>query len=160
MFYGPPVPIRHVAVYRRIASGRIPLVGSGGYARSLTHIDNLLQGARLALRKSAANGQVYNIADRDAYTTKQVVEAMARALGTRPKYIRLPALAANVAYGADWLLSMLGVYQQAIHLVSEANWNVGVSIDKARRELGYAPQVAIEAGMRGAVDWCRERGLL
>jgi len=160
MFYGPPVPPRHVEVYRRIASGRMPLVGGGDYARSLTHIDNLVQSARLALSKAAADGQVYNIADSEPYTTKTVVEAMARALGVTPRYLRLPALAADVAYEADWLLATFGMYQKELHLVGEATWNVGVSIDKARRELGYAPTVAIDEGMRGAVQWCRERGLL
>ncbi|MGO9837845.1 MAG: NAD-dependent epimerase/dehydratase family protein [Polyangiaceae bacterium] len=160
MFYGPPVPLRHVEVYRRVATGRMPLVGGGDYARSLTHIDNLVQGARLALSKAAANGQVYNIADREPYTTKKVVEAMARALGVPPRYLPLPALAADVAYQADWLLSTFGMYQRTLHLVGEATWNVGVSIEKARRELGYEPTVAIDEGMRGAVEWCRERRLL
>jgi nucleoside-diphosphate-sugar epimerase len=149
MFYGPPVPPRHVDVYRRVRSSRMPLVGGGGYARSLTHIDNLVQGVRLALRVPQAVGQVYNVADRDPYTTKQVVDAMARALGVEPRYIPLPAVAADVAYRVDSLLSTLGRYHQTTHLVGEATWNVGVSIDKARDELGYRPQVGIDEGMRG-----------
>ncbi len=160
MFYGPPVPTRHAEVYRRVMSGRMPLVGGGDYARSLTHIDNLVQGARLALSKAAAGGQVYNIADSEPYTTKRVVDAMARALGVRARYVPLPAVVASVAYDADWLLSTFGIYQRTLHLVGEATWNVGVSIDKARRELGYAPTVAIDEGMRSAVQWCREHGLL
>jgi nucleoside-diphosphate-sugar epimerase len=160
MFYGPPVPPRHVEIYRRIVSGRMPLVGGGHYARSLTHIDNLVQAVRLALSKPAANGQVYNIADREPYTTKGVVEAMARALGVRPRYLPLPAVASRIAYEADWFLSTLGIYQKTIHLVGEATWNVGVSIEKAQRELGYEPRVGIDAGMQGAVDWCRQEGLL
>jgi nucleoside-diphosphate-sugar epimerase len=160
MFYGPPVPQRHVDVYRRLLSGRMPLVDGGNYTRSLTHIDNLVQAIRLALCMGAARGQVFNIADSEPYTTKGVVEAMARALGVEPRYLRLPAAAADIAYRADWLLSTVGLYQQTVHIVGEANWNVGVSIDKARRALGYAPRVGIDEGMRGAVAWCRERGLL
>jgi nucleoside-diphosphate-sugar epimerase len=160
MLYGPPVPARHVDVYRRIAHGRMPLVGSGDYARSLTHIDNMLQGVRLALTSAAANGHVFNIADAEAYTTRSVVEAMARALGVQPRYLPLPAAAAKLAYGVDWLLGALGRYQQEIHLVGESDWNVGVSIDKARRLLGYEPRVAIDEGMRGAIDWCRSRGMI
>lgn len=160
MFYGPPVPQRHVDVYRRIACGRMPLVGGGDYSRSLTYIANLIQGVRLALSRPSAAGQIYNIADAQPYTTRQVTEAMARALGVTPRYIPLPALTASVAYRADCLLSTLGLYQQAIHLLGEANWNVGVSIEKARRELGYAPQVAIEEGMKAAMRWCQEQGML
>jgi nucleoside-diphosphate-sugar epimerase len=161
MLYGPPVPQRHVDVYRRIQTGRMPLVGHGDYARSLSHIDNVVQGVRLALTAdSRADGQVFNIADADPYTTRAVVEAMARALGVRPRYLRLPAVAAKVAYGVDWMLASLDRYQQEIHLVGESDWQVGVSIAKARQVLGYAPTVAIDEGMRGAIVWCRERGLL
>jgi nucleoside-diphosphate-sugar epimerase len=160
MFYGAPVPKRHVEVYRRILRGRMPLVGGGDYARSLTYIDNLVQALRLSLSKKSAAGQVYNIADREPYTTRQVTEAMARALGVEARYVRLPEVAANVAYHMDSLLSTLGMYQQALHLVGEANWNVGVSIDKAHEQLGYAPRFAIDEGMQAAVKWCRDQGML
>ena len=160
MFYGAPVPERHVEVYRRILHGRMPLVGGGDYARSLTYIDNLVQALRLSLSKPSAAGQVYNIADREPYTTRQVTEAMARALGVQARYVRLPEVAANIAYRMDSLLSTLGMYQQTLHLVGEADWNVGVSIDKAHEQLGYAPSVAIDEGMQAAVQWCRDHGLL
>jgi nucleoside-diphosphate-sugar epimerase len=160
MFYGPPVPSRHVDIYRRMDSGWMPLVGGGGYARSLTHIDNLVLALRLALTKPAGSWQVYNIADREPYTTKQVVDAMASAVGVRPRYVPIPAFAAEIAFRVDTFLSMLDYYQQTLHLAGEATWNVGVSIDKARRELGYEPQVALDEGMRGAVEWCRAQGLL
>jgi len=45
MFYGPPVPARHVEIYERIQHARMPLIGHGNYARSLRgHIDNLALG--------------------------------------------------------------------------------------------------------------------
>ncbi len=160
MFYGPPVPPRHVEVYRRILRGRMPLVGGGGYARSLVYIDSLVACVRLALVRPAAAGNVYYVADRHPYTTRGVVEAMAKALGVEPRYLPLPAIAAKAAYWTDQLFAMAGRYQQEVHLVGEGDWNVGLSIEKARRELGYEPKVAIEEGMQRAVDWCRSRGLL
>ena len=160
MFYGPPVPPRHVEIYRRIRSGWMPLVGGGGYRRSLTHIDNLVQAVRLALTRANADRQTYYVADADPYTTRGVVDAMARALGVKPRYLHLPAFAARAAYAADRVLARQGLYAQAVHLVGEADWNVGVSIEKARRELGYEPRVAIDEGMRQAVEWCRDRALL
>ncbi len=138
----------------------MPLVGGGEYARSLVYIDNLVQCVRLALTKEAAARQVYYVADRAPYTTRRVVEAMAQALGVAPRFLPLPAVAADLAYHADRCLSMMGIYQPTIHLVGEANWNVGVSIDKARAELGYDPRVEIDEGMRASIDWCREHRLL
>ena len=160
MFYGPPVPKRHLEIYRRILYGRMPLVGGGQYARSLTHVDNLMQGCELAMTHPRAVGQTYYIADRAAYTTRQVVDSMAEALGTSPRYLRLPALIGTLAYHVDSFLSLMGRYWQTVHLVGESNWHVGVSCEKACRELGYEPRMALREGMRQAIDWCVSRGLL
>ena len=160
MFYGPPVPQRHVEVYRRIQSSFMPLVGGGRYARSLVYIDNLVQAVRLALTRDEAVGQTYYIADADHYTTRDVVDAMAAAVGVTPRYLRLPATMAKLAYELDRAASIHDLYFQELHLLGEADWNVGVSIDKARRELGYAPTTGLREGMRNAVAWCRAKGLL
>lgn len=160
MFYGPPVPPRHVEIYRRILAGRMPLVGGGQFARSLSHIDNLVQGSRLAMVHPAAPGQTYYITDRPIYTTRQIVEAMAEALGCAPRYLPLPRVVGPIAYGVDVTVSLLGFYWQTVHLVGESDWHVGVSCGKAERELGYAPRVELSEGMRQAIAWCRSRGLL
>jgi nucleoside-diphosphate-sugar epimerase len=160
MFYGPPVPARHIDVYRRIMAGRMPLVGGGDFARSVVHIDNLIQCCRLALGHPAAAGQTYYVADRQVHTTRSVVEAMARALGVPPRFLPLPRLVAPVAYLGDMALAACGLYWQTLHLVGEADWHVGVSIAKAERELGYAPAVALDEGLAQAIAWCRDHGHL
>jgi len=160
MFYGPPVPTRHIEIYRRLMHGRMPLVGGGGYARSLTHIDHLVQACRLALAHPRAAGETFFIADAQPSTTRGVVEAMARALGVTPRYLPLPALAARIAYAGDCTLAAAGLYSQPLHLLGEADWHVGVSSAKATQLLGYAPTVSLDDGMARAVAWCRERGLL
>ncbi len=160
MFYGPPVPARHVEVYQRVLRGRMPLVGDGQFARSLTYIDNLVQACWLAMAHPAASGQTYFISDRPVYTTRQVVEAMAVALGVPPRFLPLPRGVAPVAYRLDLALARAGLYWQTLHLVGEADWHVGVSCEKACRELGYAPTVELHEGMKRAVAWCRATGKL
>jgi nucleoside-diphosphate-sugar epimerase len=160
MFYGSPVPERHVDIYRRILSGSMPLVGHGNYRRSITHIDNLVQAARLALRSHEASGQTYYIVDRDVYTTLSIMEAMAEALEVKPRFVRVPAAAGPLAHVADNVLTSLGMYSIPIHLVGESHWHIAISPKKAMRELGYAPTGSLREGMREAVRWCREQGLL
>ena len=160
MFYGPPVPPRHVEIYRRIVSGRMPLVGDGRYDRSVTYIGHLVEACRLALLHPRAPGEVFYIADREPCTTREVVEAMAEALGVEARYLRLPALAARVAFAVDRMAASAGIYLQPVHLLGEADWNVGVSVDKAVELIGYDPKTSLREGMRSAVDWCRAQGLL
>ena len=160
MFYGPPVPQRHVEIYRRILHGRMPLVGGGRFARSLTYIENLVQACRLAMNHPAAAGQTYYISDRPIYTTRQIVEAMAEALQTQASFVPLPCLAGRMAYAVDRALAALGIYWQTAHLLGESHWHVGVSCEKACRELGYRPTVTLAEGMRQSLAWCVSRGLL
>jgi nucleoside-diphosphate-sugar epimerase len=160
MFYGPPVPARHIEVYRRIISGKMPMVGDGSFARSITYIDTLVQATRLAITEAAAGGQTYYIVDAQPYTTRQITEAMAAALGVRPKFLWLPTAVAPAAHALDKMLAASGIYWQNLHLVGEADWHVGISPAKAIQQLGYRPEVDLPEGMRRAVEWCRTNGKL
>jgi nucleoside-diphosphate-sugar epimerase len=160
MFYGPPVPSRHIDIYKRILNGRMPFIGDGNYKRSLVYIDNLLQACFLAIFKTAAINKIYYIADDEIYTTRKVIEAMAKSLEVEPKYFKLHSGVAKVAHLIDSSLAAMGFYWQNIHLLGEADWNVGVSIEKAKTELGYAPTVGLEVGMRNAIGWCKKNELL
>lgn len=160
MFYGPPVPARHVDIFKRIRRGRLPLVGGGDYARSLTYIDDLVAGILLCLEHPKAAGEVFNICDARAYTTREVCEAMAAALGVPARFVPLPGFSATVAYGIDCMVSALGFYALPFHLLGEANWNVGCSSRKATELLGFKPTVDVCEGYRRAVAWCKERKLL
>jgi nucleoside-diphosphate-sugar epimerase len=160
MFYGPPVPQRHVDIFRRIQRGRLPLVGGGAYARSLTYIDDLVEGTLLSMTHPKAAGEIFNLCDARPYTTREVCEAMAAALGVPARFIPLPSLAATVAHGIDSALAACGLYSMNFHLLGEANWNVGCSSRKAQEVLGFKPTVDVCEGYRRAVAWCRERKLL
>lgn len=160
MFYGPPIPQRHVDIFRIIKSGRLPMVGDGSYARSLSYIDDLVQGILLCLTHPAAAGEIFYLCDERPYTTREVCEAMAAALGAPARFISLPAVTATVALGIDRLVSATGLYAMNFHLLGEANWNVGCSSAKATRLLGYRTTVDVWEGYRRAVAWCREHKLI
>ena len=97
------------------------------FARSLSHIDNVLQGCRLASPHPGAAGQTYYITDRQTYTTKQIFEAMAIALGVVPRFIRLPRLTGQMAHALDLALASTGLYWQTLHVAGESDWHVGAS---------------------------------
>ena len=160
MFYGPPVPARHVDIFKRIKYGRLPLVGGGLYDRSLSYVDDLAAGIILCLNHPRAAGEVFTLCDSRVYSTLEVCEAMAAALTVKPCYLRLPSICATTAWIIDRALNSVGLYNMPFHLLSEANWNVGCSNRKAAELLGFAPTVDIKEGYRRAVAWCREKKLL
>jgi nucleoside-diphosphate-sugar epimerase len=160
MFYGPPVPDRHVDIYRRIISGRMPIVGGGVYRRSITYIDNLIQATKLAISHPAAAGEAFYVVDEPIYTTRTITEMMAQALSVPLRVLSLPGFVGEVAYRTDRLLATAGIYWQDLHLVGESHWHVALSCDKIKKTLGYAPKVELAEGMRRAVSWCRSQGKL
>ena len=160
MFYGPPIPQRHVDIFRRIQAGRLPMVGDGRYARSLSYIDDLVQGILLCLTHPAAPGNTFYLCDAQPYTTREVCEAMAAALGVPARFFPLPVASAKLAYAVDRLVSATGFYSMNFHLLGEADWNVGCSSERAAEMLGYRTTVDVWEGYRRAVAWCRKRKLI
>jgi nucleoside-diphosphate-sugar epimerase len=165
-FYGPLQPPRQTLFFEMIRDGKGPIVGGGDNRRSMAYIDNLCQGLLLAEATERANGEVYWIADERPYTMNEVLDTVERLLegefGMRcaHKRLNLPGIASEIAWLVDWSLQALGLYHQKIHVLSEMNKTIACSVDKAKRELGYAPPVALEEGMRRSIAWCVAEGLL
>jgi len=65
---------------------------------------------------------------------------------------------ARVATKVDAALQSQGRYLQAVHVLGELKDTIACDISRARKELGYAPTVALYDGMRASVRWCLERG--
>ena len=163
-FYGPFQPPRQTVFFKMIRDGKGPIVGDGDNLRSMAFIENLARGILLAARTPRAAGQIYWIADAEPYTMNQVVGAVERLLEEefgipcKRGRMRLPGVASEVAWMVDKSLQAAGLYHQKIHVLSEMNKNIACSVEKARRELGYAPKVALEEGMRRSIADLLRRG--
>ena len=164
-FYGPDQPPRQTLFFRMVKSGKAPIVGNGANLRSMGYVDNLSQGLVLAATHPAAAGQIYWIADRRPYAMTEIIDTIERLLEEEfhipvaHRRMRLPGFAGTIAEAADTVLQGAGLYAQKIHVLSEMNKTIACSIQKAERELGYRPQVALEEGMRRSIQWCIDRGI-
>ncbi|MEZ4221811.1 MAG: NAD(P)-dependent oxidoreductase [Polyangiaceae bacterium] len=165
-FYGPYQPPRQTLFFEMIRDGKGPVVGGGENRRSMAYIDNLCQGLLLADARDAAAGGTYWIADERPYTMNEILDTVERLLeqefGIPCKHgrLRLPGLASQVAWLCDWSMQAVGLYHQKIHVLSEMNKTIACSVEKAKAELGYRPEIALEEGMRRSIAWCIRQGLL
>lgn len=163
-FYGPRQSIRQTEFFSMIRDGRGPLIGGGQNYRSMAYIDNSCQGLLLAARLDAAVGQTYWFADRTPYSLKEVIDTVETVLerdfgvAVAHRRLRLPSLASKAARVADGLVQGLGFYVKRVHVLGELDRTIAVTIEKAERELGYDPKVALEEGMRRSIAWLLERG--
>jgi nucleoside-diphosphate-sugar epimerase len=165
-FYGPHQPARQTQFFRLIRAGRFPILGDGTQKRSMAYVDNICQGLLLVAATPAADGQAYWIADARPYAINEIVATVRQlleeefGLACARRALRLPAVVATAAGLADGALQALGRYNQPIHVLGEMSHTIACSIDKARRELGYAPTVALAEGMRESIRWCLANGIV
>jgi nucleoside-diphosphate-sugar epimerase len=165
-FYGPWQPPRQTLFFRMIRDGKAPIVGSGENRRSMSYVDNTSQGLILAATSAKAIGKTYWLADERPYTMNEIVDTVEKLLETEfgqkcaHKRMRLPGIASTVAYGIDATAQACGVYLQKIHVLSEMNKTIACSVARASSDLGYAPKVSLEEGMRRSLKWVVQNGLL
>lgn len=160
-FYGPNQPKRQTKFFKMIGKGNPLVFGSGLNFRSMSYVDNTSQAMILAATKKEAAGQTYWIADERPYTTLEIYQTVAELLEVKnfkPRF--LPDLSSEVFLLADKMLQSAGAYQTEIHVAGEMNKDIACSIEKAKNELGYNPQIDLREGMRRSIEWCRKTGLL
>lgn len=163
-FYGPHQPPRQTTFFTMVRKGLFPVFGGGTQSRSMVFVDNLVDGVIRAELVATPPGRGWWIADARPYTVAEIVDTVGRALtdegyDVTPNRARLPDLVAQVAERADALIQRAGRYHQQIHVLGEMNKNIACSIDTARAELGYEPEVELYDGMRRSIRWCRSKGL-
>lgn len=157
-FYGVNQPARQKEFFEMIRNGKGPIVGSGNNRRSMVFTENLAQGIFLAAEKPGIDKEIYWIADERPYTMNTIIDTVERlmdeefGLQCKHKRLRLPGLAAEFAYLVDKVLQSVGLYHPKVHVLSEMNKTIACSINKAKKELGYRPQVALEEGMRQSLQ--------
>jgi nucleoside-diphosphate-sugar epimerase len=163
-FYGPHQPARQSTFFTMVKNGRFPILGDGGQVRSMTYIDNLVQGIVRAELTDTEPGKGWWIADAEPYTVNEIVETVGAALraegfDVKPNNLRLPNIVGTVAEKIDTITQRAGRYITQFHVLGEMNKNIAVDIAAARTDLAYDPQFALADGMRNSIRWCLEQGI-
>jgi UDP-glucuronate 4-epimerase len=116
-----------------ISQGKpIPVFGDGSSARDYTYVDDTVDGI-MAATQHRFGYAVFNLGESQTVTLSRLIELLEQALGRKAIIDRHGAQPGDVP-------------------ITYAN------IDKARSQLGYNPQVKIEAGISRFVEWFRSRG--
>jgi dihydroflavonol-4-reductase len=148
-----PTPTGRLIV--EAASGRMPAYVDTGL--NFAHVDDVAAGHLLAFERGRI-GERY-ILGGENLTLAQVLGIVCPLAGRKAPKIRLPAdLILPLAYAAEAVSRITGrepfVTVDGVRLAKKLMF---FKIDKARRELGYAPRPAVE-GFRDAVAWFQASG--
>lgn len=159
-FFGPYFPPRHLKAYKLARSGRPLVIGSGNNQVSMIYIDDLVDALGRALTVPQAAGGTAFVAGSESYAWQEVFIAMGQAQGVQVHPLRVPGVVAGLCALGDRVLSSAGLYSMMVHVAGEATQHMACNPEGARTLLGFSPTVDLYDGMKRAVEWAREEGLL
>ncbi len=159
-FFGPGDRLHFGRIADRIRAGSWITIGSGRNALPFVYVTDVARGLLLALDQQCAVGRAYNITNDQPLTQHEMWCAIADEIGAKPPGIHLPFWPIILGgYAAEKLASLVNARSQppvtrlGVMLFGGDNRH---SIEKARRELGFSPQVQLRDGVRLAAGWYLE----
>jgi nucleoside-diphosphate-sugar epimerase len=134
-----------------VRTGRFAWIGGGGHLTSTTHVDNAVEGLVLAARRGTPGG-VYFVTDGPPAVFREFVTALLATRGVEAPARSVPApVARAVAAAAESAWNALPLPGRP-PLTRLAVWlaalEATIDITRARRELGYAPVISRDEGLR------------
>jgi UDP-glucose 4-epimerase len=115
-----------------MSAGKTPTVhGDGLQSRDFTYVTNAVQALMKAAETPGVSGNVYNVGTGATITVLDLIAALNKLLGTNVEPVHAPPRVGDVRFS------------RAI-------------IDRARKELGFEPQVNFDEGLARTLRWYRE----
>jgi nucleoside-diphosphate-sugar epimerase len=159
--YGPG-DTRFLKLFKFIYNGKFRMLGSGRVLYHLTYVEDLVHGIVLAGEKTEAVGEVFTIGGKEYLPLSELVARIAKILNVAVPRGRLPVWPV-------WLAGLLcemachpfgiepPIYRRRVDFFIKDR---AFDISKARRLLGYEPQVDLDTGLRRTAEWYLAQGLL
>ena len=156
--YGPG-DRRLLKLFKGIARRRFVLLGSGDIFYHLTYIDDLVEGFRLCGEVPAAANRTYILAGAEVTTLNELMARIANEAHVAPRWVKLPVWPFWLAGAAcEAICVQLGVepplYRRRVDFFTKSR---AFDISRARSEIGYAPRVGLNEGIRQTLAWYREQ---
>lgn len=159
--YGPG-DTRWLKLFKPIAGRKFVMLGSGETLIHMVYISDLVDAFILAADNPNAVGRVY-IAGGERYVTlNDLTSTIARTLGVPDNFLHIPVKPIRALSGVvEDVCKMIHVeppiYRRRVDFFIQDR---AFDITRARTELGYAPRVSLEEGIRRTADWYKEHDFI
>lgn len=161
--YGPRDTANFARIVRFVESGRGFLIGTGTNIVPVVYVQDVAQALiRAGDAGDRATGRAYNIVDDRRVTQAEYLNAIADALEVPHVSRRLPFAALHIAGRTGEVLWRAagrrrgGPPPLTTYGVTLLGGDQRFSIDRARRELGYAPEFDVRSAVAAGVRWYRD----
>jgi len=161
-FFGPGDRLHFGRMAQKVKDGKGLILGKGDNALPFCYVTDVVQGFMLAGYHENAPGNVYNITNDRPLTQLEMFNAIADAVGGKRPTLHVPYL--PVYYGsivAEKVVARVTHTKPVVTQLGAMMFGTDNrhSVDKARRELGYEPEVDLREGIKLAAAWFNAGGM-
>ena len=132
--YGPRMGFKHVIPHlaERFINNENPFHMYGhDQTRSFCYIDDAVKATVLAIENNNSNGQIYHVGTEDEIKIEELIRKCGDFFGYKGTYINAPTYPGSTNRRCP-------------------------DISKSKNELGYAPKVRLEDGLKKTLTWYRD----
>jgi nucleoside-diphosphate-sugar epimerase len=186
MVFGPNniIPEREQRMFMRMLKGRKVLIpGDGTTLGMVGHVDDQARAMRMMLGQPVTFGKRYNLTGDDYFSDEGYVDTIAEVAGVAPEKVFIPAdlmddlwdgkieltgrsiqVNADVRAGqpdprAAQLFRLQSLIQRLAPNLHRWNRSVLFSVDRLKRDVGWAPEYTFKSAVEQTWDWFRSEGL-
>lgn len=160
LVYGPGAPLWVLGYFERVKTEQVALIDGGCGLANLVYVEDLVD-AMWTAATAPVSGEAFLISGASPITWREYLGYFADMCG---KPSPPPVAAWRARLEMQWLRVYGTLAQRPRRLqamdVALMTQHAAVSIDKARRLLGYTPRTDVAEGMRRCASWLRQEGHL
>jgi len=161
--YGPG-DLRMLKMFKMIAQKRWIFFGNGRAYLHMVYIDDLINGYLLCSQKEEAIGQVFIIGGEKYISLNELSALIAAEFNVKTPSIHVPykpmeflAVCVEKAWKLFKIKSQPPLYKRRVAFFKKSR---AFSIDKAKKLLGYMPQIDLKTGIHITADWYIKNGYI
>lgn len=155
MIYGPRDRRNLPQMIRALRRGGFAYIRSRNNVMPIVYVSDMIQAMRLAARTPAARGRAYHVTDGSSTPLGEFIDCLAGLLGCPPPQKELPFVVPYLGCLFFESLAALRLYRGRAPIsrtsLNYLGYSRVIDITRARRELGYEPQVSYRDGLPLAV---------
>jgi nucleoside-diphosphate-sugar epimerase len=161
LVWGPGDTTIFPRIEKLAAKGALLNIGKGDNLLCLAYISNVVQALILAAESPKAVGRIYNITDDEKKTSRTFLAGLAKAMDLKPPTYAIPfRLLFAGACVLEAAAKLMGLSEPPLitrYGLCILGCDFNHDISKAKRELGYKPQVSYAEGMQNVTQWYKDR---
>ena len=126
---------------------------------NMAYVQDIVDGIILAGEKNVASGEIFLLGDSKNYDWDEIMKILGRTLGKKGLKIAIPVPIIYLVAGISELIAKIRrkpvmLNLQKVPEMIQTNW--AFTVGKARKMLGYEPQVDLTRGFQLTLEWYKQ----